>query len=70
MTDEIEDLQARLAFQEDTLNSLNLQVVEQAREISDLQKQLSVLYKKVDDLSYQVERTQGVTAENERPPHY
>ncbi|WP_185236558.1 SlyX family protein [Teredinibacter franksiae] len=76
MTDEQnsdrEDLEARIAFHEDTINTLNNEVATMGREIQDLQKQFHLLYKKVDDIVYQVEQGQNgpVNTVDERPPHY
>lgn len=64
----IEDLQARIAFQEDALRSLNEVIIKQNLEIQNLQKQLQLLYKRVDDLKYELE--QGNAAPDSPPPHY
>ncbi|WP_075188075.1 SlyX family protein [Teredinibacter haidensis] len=72
MTKEIEDLQARIAFQEDTISTLNRQVTTLDGEVRDLQKQLHLLYKKMNDMVYQLEQSQGPadSSHDERPPHY
>ncbi|WP_045858906.1 SlyX family protein [Teredinibacter purpureus] len=72
MTEVIDDLQSRIAYQEDTINTLNQQVITLDKEVHDLQKQLHLLYKKVDDVVYQLEQGQTTVAalHDERPPHY
>lgn len=62
---ELIDLQSRLSFQEDALSSLNEIVARQSTEIHNLQKQLQVLYKKIDDLKYDLEQDSSTP-----PPHY
>ncbi|WP_020209364.1 SlyX family protein [Gilvimarinus chinensis] len=69
MSREIEDLQSRLAFQEDTLNELSEIVARQDRQIDALTEALTRLVKKLDDMAYEAE--QGSTAPaTEVPPHY
>lgn len=67
--DTIEDLQTRLAYQEDTINKLNDLVVVQTRELADVKKQLALVYKKMNDMSYHLDSIQG-GGEDEAPPHY
>ncbi len=68
---QIADLQTRIAFQEDTIHSLNQVIVKQDSDICSLQEQVKALYSKLDDLTYEVGGQQGAGAENqERPPHY
>ena len=64
----IMDLQARIAFQEDTIQALNDTVVEQEKMISILQLKLQRSESRLDDLSYSIESSG--TAANEKPPHY
>ncbi len=71
---EIEDLQARLAFQEDTIQSLNKEVAALSQQILGMQQQMKHLYKKLDETVSQLEQSQGqasaVLLDEERPPHY
>jgi SlyX protein len=60
------DLQTRLAFQEDTLQSLNDVVADHQREIGDIRRQVGAL---IDQLE-QVLSDLDAGIENERPPHY
>lgn len=71
MSEHIEDLQARIAFQEDTIQTLNQQVADLNNEMQALQRQMHLLYKRVDDLVYQLEQSQSAPSPlDERPPHY
>ena len=67
--DELIELQTRLAFQEDTINQLNQVVTQQDADIIQLQQQLRLLAKRVDELSYQA-GAGGEEVVSERPPHY
>lgn len=60
------DLQTRLAFQEDTLQSLNDVVADHQREIGDIRRQVGAL---IDQLE-QVLTDLDADVDNERPPHY
>ena len=62
----IEDLQSRLAFQEDTIDHLNQTVAQQDRAIELLQQQVQYLYDQLKQLSEQRSEQQ----QNEIPPHY
>lgn len=60
------DLQTRLAFQEDTLQSLNDVVADHQREIGDIRRQVGAL---IDQLEQVLSDLESGT-EDERPPHY
>ena len=62
---QIDDLQQRLAYQEDMLQSLNDRVAHQDKVIMQLQQQLQAHHKRVDDLVFSLE-SKGI----EKPPHY
>lgn len=67
--DDLIELQTRVAYQEDTINQLNQVVTKQDADIVQLQQQMRLLAKRIDELSF----TQNDGAEdisNERPPHY
>lgn len=68
-SDRIAELEARLAFQEDTISTLNDSVARQSHQLDALQQQFRVLYKKMGDLAFQWEEGQG-DAGDEVPPHY
>ncbi|MBR9907179.1 MAG: SlyX family protein [Gammaproteobacteria bacterium] len=65
----IADLESQLAFQEDTIETLNQLVTQQAREFQTLQRKMQVLGEKFQ----QINDRQGDTPSNpadEVPPHY
>jgi SlyX protein len=63
----IMDLQARLAFQEDSLDTINMTVVRQQSKIDLLQREILRLKEILEDLR----GTQGDTDGGiELPPHY
>jgi SlyX protein len=67
--DELIELQTRIAYQEDTITQLNTVVTKQDADIIQLQQQVRLLAKRIDELSF----TQGDGSEeitHERPPHY
>ncbi|WP_456373749.1 SlyX family protein [Thiolapillus sp.] len=66
---EIEDLQIRLSFQEDSLQELNITVARQQTELDILRKELL----RLQDRLLELERNQpeeGTDATLEIPPHY
>ena len=65
----IEDLQVRIAFLDDLVEQLNDQVTKQNLEIADLQKQMKILYQRIEsaDLSEGIAAFDPMT---NRPPHY
>lgn len=66
---ELIELQTRVAFQEDTLAQLNQVVAKQDQEIINLQHQLRLLAKRLDDALYMQEQGAEKLVD-ERPPHY
>ncbi len=64
--DIIEDLQSRLAFQEDAIDYLNKTVADQAGQIDILQQQIKYLHDQIKQVSEQQTEITGV----EIPPHY
>ena len=65
----IEDLQVRIAFLDDLVDQLNEQLVIQGQELTDLKKQMKLLYQRVEssDLSDGIAPFDPST---NRPPHY
>ena len=63
----IEDLQSRIAFQEDMITKLNDIVASQELELNSIQKQLRLIYKKVDQLALDDDLPESTI---EKPPHY
>lgn len=64
------DLETRLAFQDDTIEQLNQQLILQQREINLLQKQASLLIQRLQELNQQPEQESQFNLLDERPPHY
>ncbi|WP_137939903.1 SlyX family protein [Chitinivorax sp. B] len=68
MEDRINELEIKLSFQEDLLDTLNQTVVLQQQQIDSLQRQLQMLYQQFRDMKDRGE--EGGLLANERPPHY
>ena len=65
----IADLESQLAFQEDTIETLNQLVTQQAGELQHLQRKMQVLVEKFQQLNDR----EGGTSTNpadDIPPHY
>lgn len=69
ISDDLIDLQERLAYQEDTIAQLNAVVTQQHADIMQLQQQMRILAKKFEDLVYS-QGAEPLGDANERPPHY
>ena len=68
LTRRFDELESRLAFQDDLIESLNKVIARQDREISNMASQLKDLITKVAD---QAETAgPGTKPEHEIPPHY
>ena len=66
---EIIDLQTRLAFQEDSIDEMNVTIVRQQKEIEMLQKEIIQLKELIEEL--RENSVSGSDAiEHEVPPHY
>lgn len=65
----VEELQIRLSFQEDSVQSLNDVIAKQDETIRQLQEQLRYFAKKVKTVESSVGHT-GINVGDERPPHY
>ncbi len=62
----INELESRLAFQDDTIQALNDELVVQQRLIERLQMQVAALAKRQDEVSSQF----GQAESEAPPPHY
>lgn len=65
----IEDLQVRIAFLDDLVEQLDGQIAKQNQEIAHLQKQMQLLYRRVEA----ADLDEGITAFDpmmDKPPHY
>ncbi|MBY4897503.1 SlyX family protein [Cupriavidus sp. AU9028] len=67
MESRITDLEVKLAFQEDLLETLNLTVAKQQRQIELLQEQMQALYQQVGSATGAADSAAQST---ELPPHY
>ncbi len=61
------ELEIKLAYQEDLLESLNHIISEQQRQIQCLENSFTVLHQRQQTLAESIESTQ---ADNQPPPHY
>jgi len=69
LQEDIDDLQSRLAFQEDMIEQLNLTVAQQAGEIDLLKQQLKVIYRQLQEQEEKLQQSGGLQ-QFEVPPHY
>ena len=65
LTERIDTLEARIAYQDDTIETLNATITEQWKQIDALTRQVAAL---IDRLLEAEARSPGPA--NERPPHY
>lgn len=68
MSNDLIEIETRLAYQEDLIHELNQTVCKQDRMISQLQMQVSSLAKKMNEAVFSDGKQEA--SENERPPHY
>jgi SlyX protein len=66
LSDRIDALEARIAYQDDTIETLNQTITEQWKQIDALTRQVAALSDRLQDAEA---RTPGGPV-NERPPHY
>lgn len=66
----IEDLQVKIAFLDDLVESLNQMVASQQRSILDLQQQMQLLYQRVESYQNGDEGVEPFDPLKEVPPHY
>jgi SlyX protein len=64
--DRINDLESRLAFQDDTIQSLSDELIKQQRDLERLQAQMAALIKRQAEMAGQFEIGEQETP----PPHY
>lgn len=67
MESRLTNLETKVAFQDDLLESLNRIIAAQQQQIDQLQQQVQMLYDQLRSLS---PSDLAVPAEEERPPHY
>lgn len=66
--DRLTELEIRVAFQEDLLETLNKIVAEQQQAVHVLQQQLRIVYQRLQDVQYQAQASTSPV--DEIPPHY
>jgi len=69
MESRLEELESRLAFQDDLIESLNEIIVRQDRDLVRLEQVVKLLDKKVNDLG-DSGVLPGSSSDHEVPPHY
>ena len=65
LTERVDTLEARIAYQDDTIETLNQTITEQWAVIDALRRQLAVLSERLREAENQMPRSA-----NEPPPHY
>lgn len=65
LTDRIDMLETRLAYQDDTIETLNQTITAQWKQIDALTRQLAQLSERLQEAE-----TNAPGPTNERPPHY
>ena len=66
LEERVNDLESRLAFQDDTIQTLNDILVAQQRVVERLQLQMAALLKRQEEMVGQFESVEGEAP----PPHY
>lgn len=69
LTQELIDLQTQVLFMEDTIEQLDRIVTEQSQLIADQQRQLQLLYQKLETQT-QGSQIQPFDLLSDKPPHY
>lgn len=69
LTQDLIDLQTQVLFMEDTVDKLDNIVTEQSQLIADQQRQLQLLYQKLETQT-QGSQIQPFDLLNDKPPHY
>ena len=64
----LDELESRLAFQDDLIDSLNKVVTRQDRQIADMAARIKDLFTRFSEQAETA--TPGTSAEHEIPPHY
>ncbi|MDB9753851.1 SlyX family protein [Oceanospirillaceae bacterium] len=67
---DIVELQQQIAFQEQTLDTLNEVVSRQQKDLTRIERTLSLLAQQMKNLQQAADAGQGGPEANEPPPHY
>lgn len=70
MESRVTELEMRLAFQEDTLQTLNQQLVYQQSVIEQQQQTLQAVYRQLTDIRSLSDNDGAPQEAQEKPPHY
>jgi SlyX protein len=65
LSERIDALESRLAYQDDTIEQLNATITAQWKQIDTLTRQLAALTERLQDAE-----ANAASPANERPPHY
>ena len=68
MKDRLNELEAKLAFAEDLLETLNQTVIRQQGQLDSMQQQLRLLHQRIQNMQASADETR--TPREEIPPHY
>lgn len=66
--DQLVDLQSRLAFQEDSIQSFSDQLMQQSKDLERLQIQVLSMHKRLQEMTRQLEDREQ--PDDSPPPHY
>lgn len=66
--DQLVDLQSRLAFQEDSIQSFSDQLMQQCKDLERLQIQVLSMHKRLQEMARQLEDREQ--PDDSPPPHY
>ena len=69
LQEQVEDLQMRIAFQDDTIAELSDVIATQDKLLSQLQRQQQMFTDKFKSIEHSLDHSQDTPAQ-ERPPHY
>ena len=65
LSERIDALETRLAFQDDTIETLNQTITDQWKQIDALTRQMAAMIERLQEAE-----SQAPAPVNERPPHY
>lgn len=67
---QIDELQSRLAYQEDMLATLNNVIAEQGQAMGQLHRYLQKNQQRLDEIAGHIEESSAAGTLQEKPPHY
>ncbi|RUO63527.1 SlyX family protein [Pseudidiomarina insulisalsae] len=67
---QLADLESRLAFQDDTIETLNQLVTQQSDQLQRMEQQLKLLGRRLQQMQERNDEGQPLSAADEIPPHY